>query len=771
MRNIINLKHNWKFKLGGDSEKFAWYKGFPDNFGDWKDVSVPHDWSVEYPFTQSESSGTGYVVGGVGWYRTSFRHIPKENQHVTVTFEGVYNNSKVWINSNYLGKRPYGYSTFIYDITPFLSPDGNNVIAVQVNHTETADSRWFTGSGIVRDVYVTVRDIPFVEDYGIQVITESLDTNKAEIYVTSAVSSENAKITHRVFDPDGNEAAVTAADYAGGARIGIKSPAIWSCETPNLYMLKSQVIDENGNLTDEVDTFFGIRTVLFDPDRGFFLNGINMKLKGVCVHHDAGALGAAVPREIWRHRLTALRECGCNAIRTSHNPPDTTLLDLCDEMGFLVMDEAFDEWEMPKNKWWQGHNVNPPKLNGYYEDFPAWGERDIKTMVLRDRNHPCIITWSIGNEVDYPNDPYVHYKFDTVTGNNDAGKNERDRRFDINRPNAERLTTIARKLTKWIKECDTSRPVTAALAFPEMSTLIGYMQALDIAGYNYKEQFYEEHHKSYPNHVIYGSENGHGWDQWAAVKDNDYICGQFLWTGIDYLGEAHGWPSRASGAGLITLAGFKKDRWYHRKAMWVDASREIFTKIFVKHTDTGEGRRRWQPSYSHWNFREGDVMEVFCFTNCDSGELYINGEKAAVGVFDKGMINFGNVGYVSGQVKVICYKDGVECTDLIETCGEPAKITSSVYVYNAEETVRIELQLCDKDGNAVSHRDLSVKVSVTEGKLLGIENGNISDLTPYTSDTRNTSEGKLAVYVRKDGAAQVYAESPDKLFNSLKITL
>lgn len=774
MRTMINLKENWKFRLGGESEKFAWYKGFPDSFGDWKDVCVPHDWSVEYPFTQSESSGTGYVIGGIGWYRTSFRLLPKKNQHVTITFEGVYNNSKVWINSNYLGKRPYGYSTFVYDITPFLSPDGNNVIAVQVNHTETADSRWFTGSGIVRPVYVTVRDIPYIEDFGIHVTTKSLESNKAVICVTSELSCDTAQVIHTVVDPDGRtvcEFSGTDVEVSLRGEAEINSPMPWSPETPFLYKLISKVKNQNGDVTDETETVFGIRTVKFDADKGFYLNGINMKLKGVCVHHDAGCLGAAVPKSVWADRLKTLRECGCNAIRTSHNPPDTTLLDLCDEMGFLVMDEAFDEWEMPKNKWWQGHNVNPPKLNGYYEDFPDWAERDIKTMVLRDRNHPSIILWSIGNEVDYPNDPYVHYKFDTMTGNNDAGKSESERKFDINRPNAERLTTIASKLTKWIKECDTSIPVTAALAYPEMSTIIGYMQAVDVAGYNYKEHLYEEHHRDYPSHVIYGSENGHGWEQWAAVKDNDYICGQFLWTGIDYLGEAHGWPVRCSGAGLLTTAGFKKDRWYHRKAMWSD---EIFTKIYVKYAETEENKRRWRPSYDHWKFTDGDTLNLFCFTNCDSGELYINGEKIADGAAEKGMINFGNISYVSGNVEVVCFKDGAESIfrDKIITSGEPAVI----YVKNADEfssdISRLEIELYDKNMISAHHFDAEIKVSVTGGKLLGLENGNIADLTPYSSDTRKTCEGKLVAYVRKSAdIASVYIESPDRKFASSKIDI
>ena len=762
MREIIQLRDGWKFKLATDADSFAWYKGFNATLGDWKDVSVPHDWAVEYPFTQDESSGTGYVVGGIGWYRTSFQLMPQENKHVTVSFEGAYNNTKVWVNSNYLGKRPYGYSTFVYDITPFLSPDGNNVIAVQVNHTETADSRWYTGSGIVRPVYVTVRNVPYIEDFGVHVTTESIiHGGKAVIKVKTDVSCADAAVKHRVVAPSGE----TVAEFFGDTA-EILSPSLWSPDSPMLYKLSSSVIAKDNkaaadNAADEVTTVFGIRTAEFDADRGFFLNGVNMKLKGVCVHHDAGCLGAAVPKFVWEQRLATLREGGCNAIRTSHNPPDTTLLDACDEMGFLVIDEAFDEWEMPKNKWWHGHNVNPPKLNGYYEDFPAWGEIDIKTMVKRDRNHPSNILWSIGNEVDYPNDPYVHHEFETMTGNNDAGKSESERKFDTNRPSAQRLTTIAENLVRWVKECDTSRPVTAGLAYPEVSTIVGYMQALDVAGYNYKEHLYDEHHKKYPSSIFYGSENGHGWEQWTAVRDNDYISGQFLWTGIDYLGEAHGWPTRASGAGLLTLAGFKKSRWYHRKTMWCEG--DLSVKLFVKEAPNEDNRRRWLPSFDHWNFSGGEMVNVFCYTNCDSGELYTNGKKVADGTFDKGLINFGDIEYESGEIEVVCKKAGVDgkFTDKITTSADAENIKTNVYHSNDGEYTRIEVTLHDKAGLPVSHADLSVTIKVTgKGTILGLENGSISDLTPYTSDTRRTCEGKLAIYVRKSGAASVHI-SPD----------
>jgi hypothetical protein len=279
-----------------------------------------------------------------------------------------------------------------------------------------------------------------------------------------------------------------------------------------------------------------------------------------------------VPKELWRRRLRKLKAAGCNAIRTAHNPPDTHLLDLCDEMGFLVMDEAFDEWEGCKNKWWQGHNVYPPKRFGYADAFPQWHERDLGDLVRRDRNHPSIVLWSIGNEIDYPNDPYCHPLFRSMTGNNDANKPAQERQYDPNKPNAQRLAAIAEELAAIVKRHDTTRPVTAALAFPELSNRIGFAQALDVVGYNYKEELYARDRERYPGHVIYGSENGHGETEWHYVRDNPDICGQFLWTGVDYLGEAGGWPVRLSPAGLLTTAGFEKPRYYQRRAMWTGES-------------------------------------------------------------------------------------------------------------------------------------------------------------------------------------------------------
>jgi len=400
-RIVQNINLDWKF-FRGDEPK-AWYKGFDDS--SWRNVTLPHDWSVEEAFSQEHSSGTGYLSGGIGWYRKNLA-LPQKlmGKRVYLTFEGVYNNSQVWCNSYYLGKRPYGYSTFTYDITDFISfGEKDNVISVMVNHKDIADSRWFTGSGIYRDVYITITDHIHIDQYGVFVTTPVASQEQATIAINVRLSNETMKdetiqIQNTLWDSNGKiidstmETMILPSETGTEVdqTINVTNPSLWSPDTPYLYSVITEII-KDGEIIDHLSTPVGVRWFELDANKGFFLNGTNMKIKGVCVHHDAGCLGAAVSERVWIRRLKALKEMGCNAIRMSHNPPAPYLLDLCDSMGFLVMDEAFDEWEGVKNKWSTGHNVYPPKHFGYYEDFPQWSELDIKEMVMRDRNHPSII--------------------------------------------------------------------------------------------------------------------------------------------------------------------------------------------------------------------------------------------------------------------------------------------------------------------------------------------------------------------------------------------
>ena len=443
----ILLNDNWKFYLGEAED--AWYKGYDDSA--WEEVTLPHDWSVSLPFSREYSSGTGYLAGGVGWYRLRFS-LPEEyrGKKVAVCFDGIYKNSQIWCNSYYLGKRPNGYVPVNYDISSIACFGGQeNEITVKVTHTDIADSRWFTGSGITRKAFVLIEEPVHPVPYGIFFSTLYGDDGRsAQVEVSHELINETGRqakvsVTSSLTAPTGKRVLEVSScvDLEPGRPEkvvlsgSVSDPRLWSPENPALYTLVTELSVDGAAPYRVYEGLVGIRSFRFDPDEGFFLNGRSMKLKGVCVHHDAGCLGAAVTREVWERRLLSLKEMGCNAIRTSHNPHMPELYDLCDRLGFLMMDEAFDEWENAKNKWSTGHNVYPPRHQGYFEDFPEWHEKDLAAMVLRDRNHPSVILWSIGNEIDYPNDPYCHPLFAEMTGNNDANKPAAERQYNPDKPN------------------------------------------------------------------------------------------------------------------------------------------------------------------------------------------------------------------------------------------------------------------------------------------------------------------------------------------------
>lgn len=783
----INL--DWKFTRGDESR--AWYRGLEDT--GWRDVTLPHDWSVEEPFSQEHSSGTGYLAGGMGWYRKHLT-LPQElhGKKVYITFEGIYNNAQVWCNSYYLGKRPYGYSTFTYDVTEFMSfGEKDNVIAVKVDHKDIADSRWFTGSGIYRNVYLTVTDPIHIEQYGVFVTTPAVSGEQATVAVNVRLSNETSKdehldITNSLLNASGDiivsktDTRIVRQDSIMeiDQQLQVVNPRLWSPDSPKLYNVLTE-IKRDGELIDHILTPIGIRSFEFDAHKGFFLNGVNMKMKGVCVHHDAGGLGAAVPPQVWVRRLQALKDMGCNAIRMSHNPPAPDLLDLCDSMGFLVIDEAFDEWEGVKHKWSTGHNVYPPKHFGYYEDFPQWSEIDLKDMVRRDRNHPSIIMWSIGNEVDYPNDPYCHPYFESMTGNNDANKPAAEREYDPNKPQADRLTTIAKRLVTSVKDCDTTRPVTAALAFPELANLIGYADTLDVVGYNYKEHLYEEARQKYPNRVTLGSENGASLDAWLAVRDNDAISAQFIWTGIDYLGEAKGWPIRASQSGFMDLAGFKKASYYFRQSLWSQQPM-VYLAAVSKDDSAYAGNRRWHGGSPHWNWREGEKLDVICYTNCEEAELFLGERSLGSKRLDQSPLGylFWEVDYEAGTLHVVGKSaDGSTCLCELATVSKPEQlaIRSDCAELNADgqDIAHVVIQITDSSGKSVYLADPLVHLSIEgPGEIIGLENGDVQDLEPYSSKSRKAYHGKLLAYVRAGNTAgQIIIKADAEGLASTSITV
>lgn len=567
------LNEGWRFVLQ-DHPSHA-QPEFDD--GGWQSVELPHDWSIRAPLSPDLASGTGYLPGGVGWYRRKLV-IPSQapGEKVFLYFEGIYNRSEVYLNGRLLGRRPNGYVSFYYDATPHVRFDRENVLAVRVDHSRAADSRWYTGSGIYRNVFMVRSGAVHIAPWGVFVRSENADARSATLVIETELQNESpheigAVVRHELLAPDRSVVASVSGPLSvqqgtserSELRIDVRTPRLWSVDEPHLYHVRTTVRDKGGRELDRSVTITGIRSLSFDPDRGFALNGVGMKVKGLCLHHDAGVLGAAVPREVWRKRLETLRSLGCNAVRMSHNPQAPDVYELCDELGLLVLDEAFDEWEFPKRKWIQGWNVGKPGFDGSADFFAEWSERDLADIIRRNRNHPSIFAWSIGNEVDYPNDPYSHPVLDEARISQPTiGK------YNPQSPNAERLGAIAHRLAAVVRKLDDSRPVTAALAGVVMSNATEYPSALDIVGYNYTEDRYVVDHQTYPRRVIYGSENRHDFGAWKAVRDHEHIFGQFLWTGIDYLGEAGRWPSRGSSAGLLDLTGAVKPRGQFRAALW-----------------------------------------------------------------------------------------------------------------------------------------------------------------------------------------------------------
>jgi len=762
----------WKFRL--EDVKEAFNKDYPD--ADWENVELPHDWSVHYPFSRDYSSGTGYLCGGTAWYRKHFV-LPEEwkGKKIFLRFDGIYKNSQVWVNGYYLGRRPNGYVSFQYDISGYACfGETENVVSVRVSHEDLADSRWFTGSGITRKVSLLAYDSVYPAEYGIFFQSGSVSENSAEIKITNEIFSDkdlkNVRICNRLYDlkrqlvlrlecsADLSREEPRICETAGI----VKNPCLWSPDHPVLYTLETSAQCPGTDEEFVIDTQkVGIRSIAFDADRGFFLNGKPEIIKGVCVHHDGGCLGAAMTKGVWERRLKKLKAMGCNAIRMSHNPHMPELYDLCDEMGFLVMDEAFDEWEAPKNKWHIGHNVYPPRHDGYAWDFPQWYEADLTAMVRRDRNYPSVIMWSIGNEIDYPNDPYCHPLFSFVTGNNDLNKPESERLYNPAKPNAERLPVIASALAGIVKKCDAGRPVTAALALPELSCRIGFIDHLDVAGYNYKEHLYEEDHKLYPEKPILGSENSRSYAAWKAVKDHTYIAGQFIWTGIDFLGECKGWPDRGSHSGYLTTAGFEKTDYYRRKSWWSDEA-----VVHIVTARASEGSDEWKQMHEYWNYMPGEEIEVRCYTNQADVRLYLNGVPYAGSPDNSGM------GYLTWNVS---YEPGVlearagDVCHRLETVGAPAGIEMVPYCGDRhfadknDDIMQIELYVTDEKGRTVrsDHSEITVRVE-GGGKLIGLDNGDLSDLTEYSSCCRSAYEGRLMIYIRRTGpgSINVKAHSP-----------
>ncbi|MBP3566961.1 MAG: DUF4982 domain-containing protein [Paraprevotella sp.] len=752
--------NDWRFKLQDDA-----VIKLDANVEKWRKVTLPHDWSVEGKYSYTFASATGYLPGGMGWYAKSFT-VPQESKgkKVFIYFEGVYNRSKVYLNGHLLGERPNGYVSFMYDLTPYLRyGDEVNDLRVQVDHTKYNDSRWYTGSGIYRDVYLVTADPTHVDLWGTYCITENVTSKKADFVVQTTLRNEQDKKVKAQVELTLSEKATGKLVAQSKKSIGlvandsvvvkqvmkVKSPKMWSIKNPQLYTLRTTLyVDGKPTETNEIST--GVRTLRYDPNEGFFLNGENTKLKGVCIHHDAGCLGAAVPREVWKRRLERLQDMGCNAIRMSHNPQAPDVYELCDEMGFVVMDEAFDEWEYPKRKWVEGWNVGKPGYDGSADFFNEWCERDLRDMILRDRNHPSIIMWSIGNEVDYPNDPYSHPVLETGTINQPVHGG-----YLKDAPKAERLSEISAKLAKVVKTYDLSRPVTAALAGVIMSNHTDYPFNVDICGYNYTENRYELDHKTYPNRVIYGSETGRGINEWKAVRDSKYIFAQFIWTGLDYLGESGRYPSRGLNTGMIDFAGFLKPEGYLRKVMWSEEP-----VAYVGTTIPPRGGRGYQRgAQPMWNYRDGMEIAAVASFNTPYARLVLNGK--VVGEerpynSDTYMTSW-VIPYEKGTLTVEGLNEEREVVTeyTLKTTGRPDSIAAQVdndEISCNRGVAQIEIQIVDENGLPVFLADNKIQC-MTFGpiRLLGLESGSNSDMTDNKARSKRVHNGRLVAYVQATG--------------------
>ena len=768
-RERINFDKGWRFALADSVQMSA----LDYNDSKWHTLNVPHDWAIEGDFSASAPSGNsgGALPGGIGWYRKTFTvDNADKGKMMYIDFDGVYMNAKVWINGTLLGQRPYGYSSFRYDLTPYIIYGGKNVVAVRVDNSDQPNSRWYSGCGIYRHVWLNKTARIHVAHWGTHVVAEG---NKVKVDVT-VDNPDNAKFAVRntLLDREGRVV---------GKAMGIKSvikvskPKLWSCESPYIYTLRTEIV-AGGKVVDTYETTTGFRTFKFDAAKGFSLNGKSMKINGVCQHHDLGCLGAAINEDALHRQLRILKEMGTNAIRCSHNPPAPELLAMCDTMGFIVMDESFDMWRRRKTQ------------NDYARFFDEWAERDLTDLVLRDRNHPSILMWSIGNEVL---EQWSSADADNLTAEqanlilnagHDASTLAHGEELSVN-------SILTRNLCAIIRRYDTTRPITAGCNEPDPKNPIFKSGALDIIGFNYHHQWVKDVPKNFPGQPFIFSEsvsalqtrgfymmpsdkvykapvewwlpyqdpsfqcsaydNMHAsWsstheETWDVVKHNDFVGGQFIWTGFDYIGEPtpYGFPARSSYFGLIDLAGFPKDTYYMYQSEWTDKQ--------VLHL------------FPHWNWLEGQDIDMWCYyNNADEVELFINGRSQGVKA-KKDSHEYHlmwRVKFEPGEVKAVARKDGKVVADkVIRTAGAPAALSLTADRThfgknpNGDNLAFITVEVVDKDGNLCPRAEDQIFFDVEGGRIVGTDNGNPVSMERFKEPKRKAFNGKCLVVVATDG--------------------
>lgn len=725
-RQVISFDPGWRFFKGdaAGAEK----ADFKD--AEWATVDVPHDWSIEGPYDENAPAkrGGGYLPSGISWYRKTFT-LPSgvtPAQKVFIHFDGIMANAEVWINGHSLGKRPYGYVPQHYELSGHLVP-GNNVISVKTDTTIQPASRWYTGQGIYRHVNLMAMDPVHIEQFGTYITTADNNTVKVKnTVVNQSDAAKDVTIQTVLIGPDGKQvqAASTPAQSVPAGKsvtfeqeIKVADAKLWNLDQPNLYSAVSKV--QAGNMTlDEEVTSFGIRTSEYKPESGFWLNGKNIKILGACLHHDGGSVGAAVPLRVYERRLEILRSIGVNAIRTAHNPPSTAFMELCDRMGFLVMEETFDTWTARK----------PNAEQGYQNYFNDWWEKDTTDAVLRDRNHPSLVIWSIGNEIR-----------DNLTS--PEGRKRMQDQLDV------------------VHKLDPSRPVTMGLFRPTANA--PYLDLLDVIGANYNTGFLLQIRRDNPNRRVTVSEDSHGAASWLQVRDNAAIAGTFIWSGFDYLGEtaeAGSWPyvissSASEGFGLVEHTGYMRPRAYQRQSWW-SPTPVVHVSRHLGHAGEGPLVNDWSPA-DQGTF---DKARVQIFTNCDEAELFLNdksiGSKpktanAAPIIFD--------LDFEPGTLKVVGKNAGkIVATHEMKTAGDPVKLAMSadrMKVANTfDDLSHITASIVDKDGVTNPNLLETITFKVTgPGKLVAVGTGQRDSHEVFTGGKRKAYHGEVMALVRATG--------------------
>ncbi|VGO23492.1 glycoside hydrolase family 2 TIM barrel-domain containing protein [Pontiella sulfatireligans] len=760
-RGTISLNGEWKFLK--DDLRGAEAAAFDD--ASWRSVVVPHDWSVEASFSNEFEGATGYLPGGIGWYRKTFQSLETETTYLH--FDGVYNNASIYLNGEKLGDHPYGYSPFCFDVSDKVRP-GENVLAVRVDHSRYCDSRWYTGSGIYRNVELIGTSDTHIPVWGTFVTTPEISADKATVQVQVEVSNpEGAVLSIAIIAPDGQQVAVSEdkALQVSSFKFQVSNPQLWDVDAPNLYKAVTTV-SKGGKTVDEYTTTFGIRTIRFDANEGFFLNGKHTYIKGVCLHHDGGCVGAAVPKDVWRRRFETLKAAGVNAIRIAHNPGSSEFLDLCDEMGLLVQDEFFDEWDNPKDKRKNMNEQHDDYISrGYTEHFQEHAERDLKDVMRSHRNHPSIFQWSIGNEIEwtYPRNAEATGFFDADWSGNyfwELPPHSKDQIVELLKtlPRGEYdIGETAQKLAKWTKELDTSRPVIANCILPSGSYESGYADALDVIGFSYRRVMYDYGHANRPDLPVMGTENLAQWHEWKAIIERPFVSGTFLWTGIDYMGESNGqWPTTTTGSGLLDRAGFEKGSYHMMKTLWNDEphvhltsqtlekSPYVFDEAtgFIGEKDPDAWKKKlwvWHDVNTHWNYAEGEKIAVEVYSNCESVELFLNGESLGL----KQLADFEDriykwaVPFASGKLEA----SAAAASDQLATAGEPAAIKLTA------DGCHVVAQLVDESGNPVKTEEREIVFEVAGARILGVDTGSPFNTQDFQSDRITTSQGRCLLVV------------------------